>query len=307
MSRRDRNTPYYGRNTARYERPEERPRHAADWERERGRGREEWPGHGSRRPDERDYTARYLGYESGYESPWEARRESPRYPGSGAYDDERRSRHYENTQPFGRMERGRWEQQHQDEHEHERISRYRGQPSLEDVYAGQTYAYGTRNDYGRERERLVDRGQHRPRDYYREDVGDERHDWGQQLREAGQEMVRKVKRAFRGPKGYKRSDERIREDVSDRLSEQDSFDPSEIEVAVANGEVTLTGSVRHRHEKFLAEEISDDVSGVTDVHNQLRVRPEATGVGLGGSPSQETQTGSGWTGQTTGKNRNAHS
>jgi osmotically-inducible protein OsmY len=104
--------------------------------------------------------------------------------------------------------------------------------------------------------------------------------WGRQLREAGQEIARKVKRAFRGPKGYKRSDERVREDVNDRLAQQDRFDPSEIEVSIANGEVTLTGTVGFRHEKFLAEEIADDVSGVNEVHNQLRVRREQAAQGF---------------------------
>jgi len=107
---------------------------------------------------------------------------------------------------------------------------------------------------------------------YRGEQRDRDESWGQQLKDAGQQMVRKVKRAFRGPKGYKRSDERIREDVNDRLAQQDQLDPSEIEVSVANAEVTLTGTVDSRHEKFIAEEIADDVSGVNEVHNQLRVR-----------------------------------
>jgi osmotically-inducible protein OsmY len=98
--------------------------------------------------------------------------------------------------------------------------------------------------------------------------------WGQQLREAGHQVAQKVKRVFRGPKGYKRSDERIREDLSDRLAQQDHLDPSDIEVTVSNGEVTLSGTVENRNEKFLAEEIADDVSGVNDVHNQLRIRRE---------------------------------
>ncbi|MDB4991015.1 MAG: transport-associated protein [Myxococcaceae bacterium] len=95
---------------------------------------------------------------------------------------------------------------------------------------------------------------------------------GQQLRHAGHAVVNSVKRAFRGPKGYKRSDERIREDVNDRLAQQDQLDPSEIEVKVEAGEVTLTGSVHSRWDKFAAEEIADAVSGVEEVHNLLRVR-----------------------------------
>lgn len=104
--------------------------------------------------------------------------------------------------------------------------------------------------------------------------GGEEESWGQQLRGAGQQVARTVKRAFRGPKGYKRSDERIREDVSDRFAQQDELDPSDIEISVSDGEVTLSGTVNSRHEKFQAEEIADSVQGVNDVHNRLRVRRE---------------------------------
>lgn len=100
----------------------------------------------------------------------------------------------------------------------------------------------------------------------------ENESFGHQLREAGQRIARSVKRAFRGPKGYKRSDERIREDISDRLGENEYLDVSEVEVSVSNGEVTLIGVVHSRQEKFLVEEIADDVSGVHDVHNQLRLK-----------------------------------
>jgi hypothetical protein len=107
--------------------------------------------------------------------------------------------------------------------------------------------------------------------------------WGDQIRHAGEQVVSRVKRAFRGPKGYKRSDERIREDVNDRLAQQYDFDPSDVEVQVANGEVTLTGTVRSRHEKFIAEEIADDVSGVNEVHNQIRVRRDDLSQASGSS------------------------
>lgn len=75
----------------------------------------------------------------------------------------------------------------------------------------------------------------------------------------------------RGPKGYQRSDERIREDICDRLTEHPAIDANEIEVEVKNGEVTLAGAVDSRAVKHLAEVIVETVSGVKDVHNQLRV------------------------------------
>lgn len=78
--------------------------------------------------------------------------------------------------------------------------------------------------------------------------------------------------AGRGPKGYRRSDERIREDVNDRLTWNADLDASDIEVQVAEGEVTLAGVVEDRRAKRLAEDLVEDVFGVQDVHNQLKIR-----------------------------------
>ena len=79
-------------------------------------------------------------------------------------------------------------------------------------------------------------------------------------------------RRGRGPKGYRRSDERIKEDVNDRLSDDYYIDASEVEVAVTNTEVTLTGTVNSREDKRRAEDIAESVSGVTNVENRLRVK-----------------------------------
>ncbi len=76
----------------------------------------------------------------------------------------------------------------------------------------------------------------------------------------------------RGPKNYVRSDERIREDISDRLADDPHLDASDIEVQVQNGEVTLTGTVDHRQSKRRAEDRAEDVSGVKHLQNNLRVR-----------------------------------
>jgi osmotically-inducible protein OsmY len=81
--------------------------------------------------------------------------------------------------------------------------------------------------------------------------------------------------AGRGPKGYQRSDDRIKEDVSDRLTANDQLDASEIEVTVRQAEVTLTGTVPDRESKRLAEDLTERVTGVRDVMNQLRVEREA--------------------------------
>jgi BON domain len=77
--------------------------------------------------------------------------------------------------------------------------------------------------------------------------------------------------AGRGPKNWQRSDERIKDDVSERLSDHPDIDASEIEVQVKNAEVILIGTVDHRDSKRLAEDIAQCVSGVKDVHNQIHV------------------------------------
>ena len=74
----------------------------------------------------------------------------------------------------------------------------------------------------------------------------------------------------KGPKSYRRSDERIREDVNDQLSEG-YLDASEVEVLVVDGVVTLSGTVNSRSDKRRAEDIADDVRGVKNVENRLRV------------------------------------
>ena len=90
-------------------------------------------------------------------------------------------------------------------------------------------------------------------------------------------MGEKVGEFFgKGPKGYKRSDERIREDVSEALYRDAYVDASEIEVAVSDGEVTLTGSVPEKRMKRLAHDIAENVSGVRDVHNNVRLASLST-------------------------------
>jgi hypothetical protein len=74
----------------------------------------------------------------------------------------------------------------------------------------------------------------------------------------------------RGPTGYVRSDERIREDVCDRLTQHGRIDAGQVDVSVSNGEVTLRGHVPDRESKRLAEDVAESVFGVHDVRNELR-------------------------------------
>jgi len=74
-----------------------------------------------------------------------------------------------------------------------------------------------------------------------------------------------------GPSGYTRSDERILEDVCDELTDDWAVDARKIQVTVANGDVTLEGTVPSREQKKRAEDCVDDISGVKNVQNNLRV------------------------------------
>ena len=100
---------------------------------------------------------------------------------------------------------------------------------------------------------------------------------GQQGYQQGQQGLQRGQFAGRGPKGYKRGDDRIREDVNEELTRHPDIDATEIEVKVENGEVTLTGIVDERRTKRLAEDLAERCSGVREVHNQLRVQPAQAG------------------------------
>jgi len=86
----------------------------------------------------------------------------------------------------------------------------------------------------------------------------------------GGQGVQRGQFAGRGPRGYRRSDDRIREDINEALTSNPDIDATEIVVIVESCEVTLSGTVEDRRDKRLAEDIAESVPGVNDVHNQLR-------------------------------------
>jgi osmotically-inducible protein OsmY len=77
--------------------------------------------------------------------------------------------------------------------------------------------------------------------------------------------------AGKGPVGFQRSDDRIRELICEALTDDGEVDASRIEVSVNGGEVLLTGAIEDRRMKRLAEDCVEAVPGVRDVHNQLRI------------------------------------
>lgn len=76
----------------------------------------------------------------------------------------------------------------------------------------------------------------------------------------------------KGPKGYKRSDDRIRDDLQDNLMNDSYIDASNMEVSVDNGTVTLSGSVDSKYAKRRAEDMAEVISGVHEVKNNLTVK-----------------------------------
>jgi osmotically-inducible protein OsmY len=81
----------------------------------------------------------------------------------------------------------------------------------------------------------------------------------------------------KGPKGYKRSSENLKEQVCDHLERNGDLDASEIEVEVKDCEVTLSGKVSCREDKRDAERCAESVDGVKDVHNRLNVDTSMAG------------------------------
>lgn len=100
----------------------------------------------------------------------------------------------------------------------------------------------------------------------------------------------------RGPRNIMRSDERIADDLIERLTRDDAIDASEILVGIDAGVVTLTGEVPERRMKHLAEDLAAAVQGVREVHNRIHVDGGSSSFGPAGRAvrSGDDQQGSGF-------------
>lgn len=162
-------------------------------------------------------------------------------------------------------------------------------------------AYGER--MGRAAHNSYDHRQGEPRGYSQDRSASWREDYGSTGRQYLSETPSyrtsgdsdgRSDAGFRGhgPKGYKRSDQRIQEDLNDRLTESASLDARDIELAVREGEVTLTGMVNSRFCKREAEDLADRISGVKHVQNNLRIKAQQTPGSSQHSASATTEAGS---------------
>jgi len=97
----------------------------------------------------------------------------------------------------------------------------------------------------------------------------------------------------RGPKGYKRSDQQIVEEASQRLERDGEIDASEIEVTAEEGVIRLRGTVHDRRTKRRAEECVESIYGARDVMNELRVMQQGgeQQQGQGSQGSRTAQSG----------------
>jgi osmotically-inducible protein OsmY len=118
--------------------------------------------------------------------------------------------------------------------------------------------------------------------------------WGQEQHGAQQTYGQPGQGGHRGkgPSGYTRSDDRIRETVCEALLDDDHVDATNIDVSVKNGEVTLSGTVDDRQQKRRAEDCIERLSGVKDVVNQLRIKTsqsaqQASGLSNGSGSSRD--------------------
>ena len=181
-------------------------------------------------------------------------------------------------------------------------------------YGGRNYGnsnYGGGYDYDRNQQRSYGRenynsrygsnrgyqDENRERDWW-DRTTDEVASWfGNDEAERRREQDRRREGYHRGkgPKGYKRSDERIKEDINDRLSDDPFVDASFIEATVTDGEVTLTGTVSDRSDKRRAEDIAEAISGVKNVENRIRVSSQEENKDF-----MNTRTGTSVTGTTAG-------
>jgi osmotically-inducible protein OsmY len=75
----------------------------------------------------------------------------------------------------------------------------------------------------------------------------------------------------RGPRSYRRTDDKIIDDICERLTRDPRVDATFVEIKTNQGEVTITGVVGSWEEKQWAGEIAADVFGVQCVQNELRI------------------------------------
>ena len=236
-----------------------------DWNRDDGN---QW------RSSQSDF-GRESDYGAGYASPMFASRDLNRRPGGMRDDDWRYGSRYDagfRNSPSDYQDYGDWQ---------EGGYGYGFGPGWGNRRGNDVRTYGGYYDHGGRGYSADDRG-------YGSSCENDRNFWNKATDEVAswagdpdatrrREMDHARHHAGRGPKGYTRSDDRIREDVNDRLTDDWRLDASNIEVTVTEGEVMLAGFVSSRDDKHRAEDMIENISGVKHVQNNLRVQENTEG------------------------------
>jgi osmotically-inducible protein OsmY len=251
--------------------------------------------------EERDYNQQRMSGQQGYYGG-----QGSRYGESGSYGNRRRESDYENTgTSWGDAYSSNYGSSYREFPDYEDYERgsYGNSGSRYRNYGGDygsmygSGRYGSSNfggsrrgqqqSYGQERyggnygssygKGYYGNSQYQPERGWWDKTTDEVSSWfGDEdaERRRDEDRRREGKHRGKGPKGYQRSDERIKDDINDRLSDDAFVDASNIDVTVTNGEVTLTGTVSERSAKRRAEDIAESVSGVKNVEVRLRVQDD---------------------------------
>jgi osmotically-inducible protein OsmY len=155
---------------------------------------------------------------------------------------------------------GSMNQRHEDEERRNRQRPHRQTQRAREVYGEDQYGW-VEYDEPRYVGALY-RGERRGEEAYRE------HEWQRSKERPGPVIARVY---APGPKGYTRSDERIKEDISERLWRAKQIDSSEVTIAVKDGVVTFTGTVPERWMRHEIENVADSCMGVKDIEDNVRL------------------------------------
>lgn len=113
---------------------------------------------------------------------------------------------------------------------------------------------------------------------------------GSAMERRGDEMMRAGReRGYlpRPPRSYRRPDDRVLDDVQQRIA-MSGVDADEVEVEVNEGVVTLSGRVPRRFDKRVIEDLAEQVFGVREVQNHLRLARRVEEEGSAGQAGAAT-------------------
>jgi hypothetical protein len=245
-----------------------------DWRREGRNGGAPRDDRGERRFERGEVGEAHTGWPEhrGYPEDQE-RYDQGRYGRDRSYEDRDRSAwRASDTPSSGNYGRGEWGAGYRPE-----SSRTWGQPSSrEDEWhrarppAGSQYGFGQNEQWGPQEWGRREE----PWGTWRQQRAEWERDREQRFRdvERGPWNTQRLERRGRPPRNYRRSDERIRDEVCELIARQTDVDASEVDIEVQAGVVSLTGIVEDRAAKRELEDVAERVFGVADVHNNLKVK-----------------------------------